>query len=293
MTHTRRLGIALVLVSAVMWSTAGLFVRMAELDIWSIVGWRSLFTALVLYGWSVLRPKPAGERLEFGLPGVISTLNGAVAAAGYVIALSWTTVANVMTVYATLPFLAGLIGYVWLGERLSRPFLIAGLVAFAGVCVMVGAGFGPRDVMGVAVAMLMTACFAMQLVIARRYPRLDTTRMIVLAAVLCLLVALPNMPMTIPSAKSLLACALYGIISTGIGYILVLIGGRLIGPGEAAFLSLIDVVLGPVWVWLVFGETVSPTTFVGGGAVLLAVVWYLAVTERQNAALAKAQGNAP
>lgn len=278
MTPSRRLGIAIVLVSAVMWSTAGLFVRMADLDIWSIVGWRSLFSALTLGAWIALRPR--GPAMEFGLPGAVSTLISTVAAICYIVSLSWTTVANVMTVYAALPFSAGLIAWLWFRERVSLRFLLAGLVALAGVSVMTGAAIGPRDLDGILVAVLMTVLFSMQLVIARRYPRLDSARMIALAALLCVAVALPFMAWQIPSPRALLACAGYGAISTGLGYILVLIGGRLIGAGEAAFLSLIDVALGPVWVWVFFGEVIATPTLVGGGAVLLAVIWYLSSAGR-------------
>ncbi|MFT3688475.1 DMT family transporter [Paenirhodobacter sp.] len=267
----QQFGILITLVSAVMWSTAGLFVRMADIDIWSLVGWRSVFTGLTLGAWIALRPRGA---MTFGLPGVVSTLISTVAAIAYIVALSWTSVANVMTVYAALPFSAGLIAWLWFRERVTARFILAGLVALAGVLVMTGAAMAPRDIAGIAVAVLMTVLFSAQLVIARRYPRLDSARMIALAAVLCVLIALPWMES--PTPRALLACALYGSISTGLGYILVLIGGRLIGAGEAAFLSLIDVVLGPIWVWIFFAEAISPATMIGGGAVLAAVVWYLA-----------------
>ena len=275
--QTRRFGILLVLVATVMWSMAGLFVRMADMDIWSFLGWRSVFTTMILGGWL------AHDRLHhrtvarsFGLPGFAMTAISVLGNLTYIAALTWTSVANVMTIYATLPFLAGLIAYLWLRERVSARFVIAGLVAFAGVCTMVGAAFAPRDLMGIIAAAIMTLCFATQLVVSRRYPTLDTLRMVTMGAALCLIIALPFMQTGIPSAKSLLACALYGGITTGLGYILVLIGSRIIGAGEAGFLSILDVVLGPVWVWAFYAEQVTRATLVGGTAVLLAVIWYLA-----------------
>jgi len=280
MTSPRRLGIALVLVSALLWSTAGPFIRMADLDIWSVVFWRSLATAATMAAWMALRPNRRGERRGFGLPGVLSTLIATGAAVAYVAALTWTTVANVMTIYAALPILAGLIGWLWLRERLSLRFWLAGGVAAGGVAVMMGGGFGARDWLGIATATAMTTAFATQLVIARRYPRLDSTMMIALSALICALIAWPMMPPGLPSARALVACGLYGMLSTGLGYILVLIGGRLIGAGEAAFLSLIDVVLGPVWVWMFFGEVVGGPTILGGGLVLGAVAWYLATADK-------------
>lgn len=271
----RLMGIVIVLISAVMWSLAGPFVRMANLDIWSIVGWRSVFTALTLFVWIALRP-PSEVPMQFGRGGMLVTLISTCASIAYVVALSWTTVANVMTIYATLPFIAGLIAFLWYRERVSGRFILAGMIALAGICTMVGgAAFTTRDLLGILIALVMTSAFALQLVVARRYPRLDSARMVAYAALLCIPLALPFMPLALPSGRALLACALYGAITTGLGYILVLIGGRLIGAGEAGFLSLIDVVLGPAWVWVFFGERMSTLSILSAMTVLGAVVWYL------------------
>jgi drug/metabolite transporter (DMT)-like permease len=278
LAQTRWAGLLLVLASAVLWSTAGLFVRMAALDVWSVVAWRSLFSVLVIGGYVVLRNRLERDRVErsFGWPGVVATAISAVASPLYIAALTWTSVANVMTLYATLPFMAGLIAFLWLRETVSARFVVAGLAAFAGVCLMVGAAFAPRDLLGVAAALGMTAGFAAELVIAKRYPTLDMPLMITASAAVCTVVALPFTQATVPGGQALLACALYGAISTGLAYIMVLVGGRLIGAGEAGFLSMLDVVLGPVWVWLFFDERIGWATFAGGTVVLLAVAWYLA-----------------
>lgn len=284
--QTRRLGILLVLASAVMWSTAGLFVRMADLDVWSMIGWRSLFSALVLGGCLGLRRRLGGAgqpSTRLGLSGLGSALLGTLGAVTYVMSLSWTSVANVMTIYATLPFATALIAWLWLRERVTPRFALAGLVAFLGVAVTVGASFAPRDLMGMLAALVMMLTFAGQLVLSRRYPGMDSLRMILLSSVFSLLVALPFMQPVLPSARALAACALYGAISTGLGYVLVLLGSRIIGAGEAGLLSMLDVVLGPVWVWLVFDERIGAATLLGGGTVLLAMSWYLAGEARRPA----------
>ncbi|WP_334175396.1 DMT family transporter [Pseudoxanthobacter sp.] len=278
----RRLGIALVLGSALLWSTAGIFIRMAGLDIWSVVGWRSLFSAAVLGGFVLVRNRleGGGAVRSFGWPGLVATGLAAFGGVAYVAALTWTTVANVMAVYATLPFLAAAFAFLLMGERTSLRCIAAGVIAFAGISVMAGAAVGPRDLLGIVTAFFMTASFALVLVIARRYPAIDSTRITALAAATCALVALPFMSLTLPQPHQLLACALYGVVSTGISYIMVMIGGRMIGSGEAGFLSLIDVVLGPVWVWLLFNETISRSGLAGGFIVLVAVVFYLAPVRR-------------
>lgn len=283
MPTARRLGIQLVLASAVLWSTAGLFVRMADMDLWSMVGWRSIFAFLVLGGFLLARRKPAGGPVaaSFGWPGLAACAVSVIASITYIAALRWTSVANVMTVYATLPFVATGIAFVWLHDRVSPRFVLAGGAAFAGVAISVGAAMSAQDLMGIAAAFAMTAGCATQIVIVRRFPRLDTTLVTAMVALACFCIALPMMRLSLPAPQQLLACALYGVLTTGLGYILLLIGSRLVGAGEAGLLSMLDVVLGPFWVWLVYDERIALPVFLGGALVLASVAWYLGADRSQ------------
>ena len=276
----RRYGFALVALSALLWSTAGLFVRMADLDAWTIVAWRSLFAFVTLAALWVAQNRSGLSNAVpgIGLTVVPSVVLAVVSTFAYVIALRLTTVANVMTVYAALPFIATAIAFVWLRERATRRFMVAGSVALAGIAVTAGAAASSQDTMGILAALVMTAGFAAQLVHTRRHPGLDTALASALAAGACMIIAVPLAQPGIPAPVPLIACALFGVLTTGLGYVLVLAGGRLIAPGEAGLISLLDVVLGPLWVWLVFLEKPAPASLAGGAAVLLAVIWYLATS---------------
>ena len=72
----------------------------------------------------------------------------------------------------------------------------------------------------------------------------------------------------------MLACACYGVLTSGLAYVLVR-GGRLISSGEAGLISMLDVVLGPVWVWLFYTERPTGAVIGGGCIVLASVAWYL------------------
>ena len=122
----------------------------------------------------------------------------------------------------------------------------------------------------------MTTGFAMQLVHTKRHPALNTSLAIAVAALVCVPIALPFMQAGVPAPTALLACALYGVLTTGLAYILALRGGRLISSGEAGLISMLDVVLGPCWVWLFFAEQPTSIAVVSGIVVLASVLWYLA-----------------
>lgn len=74
------------------------------------------------------------------------------------------------------------------------------------------------------------------------------------------------------STHDVLLCALLGCVQVGLGLILFTVGSRYIPAGELALLSLTEVVLGPVWVWLGVGEVPTSLTLLGGVIVLSAIV---------------------
>ncbi len=280
---SRTYGIALVTMSAILWSTAGPFVRMANLDSWTLIGWRSLFAFVTLLAAAAYehRKKLAKAVTGMGPPGAVSVAISTVSSIAYVFALNLTTVANVMIVYAVLPFIAALISYFWIGERVTLRLLSAGFVAFAGIAIMAGAAASPKDILGIIAAFIMTATFASQIVHAKVHPNLDMNVAMALAAGTCGLIALPFMAPGVPAPTALLACALYGGLTSGIGYVLALVGGRYITAGESGFIQMLDVVLGPLLVWYFFTEQPSSTVLIGGAIVFTAVVTYLWFEQRQ------------
>jgi drug/metabolite transporter (DMT)-like permease len=210
-----------------------------------------------------------------GSSGAVAVAISVVSSISYIFALNLTTVANVMIVYAVLPFIAALISYFWIGERVTLRLLVAGLAAFAGIAIMAGAAASPKDLLGVIAAFIMTATFATQIVHTKVHPNLDLNLGMALAAGACGLIALPFMEPGIPPPTALLACALYGGLTSGIAYVLALNGGRYITAGESGFIQMLDVVLGPVLVWFFFKEQPGATVLIGGVIVLVSVVWYL------------------
>ena len=63
-----------------------------------------------------------------------------------------------------------------------------------------------------------------------------------------------------------------GIFQVGAGLILYTLGSRSLPAAELALLSLAEVLLGPIWVWLFLGETASLSTLIGGMILLVAIV---------------------
>jgi drug/metabolite transporter (DMT)-like permease len=274
---SRSYGATLVAAAAVLWSTGGLFVRALDLDVWTVLAWRALFSALSLAVVIVVRnrSRTVSQLRRLGWPGLIAIPISFVSITSFVTSVELTTVANVMIVYATVPFLAAGVSYLWIRERPNRRVLIASAIAFVGIALMAGAAPRLQDVAGNAVAFLMTFTFAVQLVMARRYPELPMAPVNCGGAALCALVFFPIASSTIPSAHELFILLLFGVATTGGAYVLFLIGGRYIPSGEAGLIGMLDVVLSPLWVWWLFDERPGSAALIGGIIVLAAVVWYL------------------
>ncbi len=273
MNHRRRDGLLLVAAATLLWSLAGLFVRLIELPAWDLILWRSVFAGLALLAFSVLRP---ARGTTFGWIGLGASMLAAVTMAAYAASLTLTSVADVLIVYATLPFVTAGLGWLLLGERPSRRLLTASAAALGGVLLVAGQSARLDGVAGNGLALLMTLAFAGLLIVARRFARIDLVRVNAVAALLCVLVALPMSSGAVPGTTTLVLLAALGVLTTSLSFLLFLTGSRHIPSTEAALIGLLDVVLGPLWVWIVVSEDPGQGALIGGATVLAAVVWYLA-----------------
>lgn len=283
-------GVLLITASTLMWSSAGFFVRALDLDLWTMVAWRSLFAYLSLLplAFMLRGPKLFRLRQSVGLGGLVAIPVMAVAMFSYVAALKLTSVANVMVVYATVPFLAAGLAFLLLRERPGLRALCAAGVAFLGVMIMAGSATATADLTGNGFALLMTIGFAASVVIARRWTSYDATLVTGLASGLCALacfaVALATLPaLPVPTLPQFGILFLFSLATQSLSYLFFLLGSRHVPSSEAGLIALLDVVLGPLWVWLVFAETPGTPALIGGTLVLLAVVGYLTLPRFRRA----------
>ena len=63
-----------------------------------------------------------------------------------------------------------------------------------------------------------------------------------------------------------------GAVVVAMGMVMFTLGSKVVSAAELTLLSLIEVILGPMWVWLALGETASRNTLVGGTVLLTGVV---------------------
>jgi len=282
----RTLGAALMIIAAIAWSSGGLFVRLLpHIGGWEIVFWRSFFMALFVLVWLAVlyRGRVLAPLRAVGRGGVI----GAAGLAGtfffYILALTRSPVANVLVIMATAPFLVALLGWLILGEKVRSLTWLAMLVAMAGIGTMVAdIVTGPGDVLGNLLAFGVPLCFAVT-VVAIRGSQQDMVPLVLLAGLMSLLPALLMAWPLHVGIGDLAILAAMGAVQLGLGCVLMTYATRHLTAVEIGLLSLLEPILGPVWVWLFFAEIPATATLLGGGVVLAALVTNTALSARTSA----------
>jgi drug/metabolite transporter (DMT)-like permease len=156
------------------------------------------------------------------------------------------------------------------------------VIALGGVALMVG-GPGRPSALGLGLSFLMTVAFAGLLVITRHQRQVSMAPATCLSQVVVLVVAAPFAHPGAADARDAALLVALGIGQIGLGLVLLTIGGRLIPAAEVALITLLEVVLGPLWVWIFLSERPSTGTLAGGAIVLVAVALQAASGDAQRA----------
>jgi drug/metabolite transporter (DMT)-like permease len=270
---TERRGQVYVALAAVAWSTAGVLQRGLSLDTATQLAGRALFAAIALMAWVAVteRGRVRAAWRSIGLAGVGLAACLATASAGFIAALNHTTVARVLFIQAISPVLAALLAWLLLREPVTRRTTVAMVIAFAGVGLMLGAP-GSGDLAGDLLALLMAFAFALALVITRHRRDVSMAPATCLSQIMLLAAFVPLSDLGDVGGDDLLALAALGGGQIGLGLALLTIGARLISAAQVALISLLEVVLGPLWVWIAFGEKPGAATLLGGAIVVVAIV---------------------
>jgi drug/metabolite transporter (DMT)-like permease len=257
---TRR-GRVYVALAAIAWSTAGLFQRELTVGLATQLAGRALFAMLGI-GVFVAVTERGRVLASFRASGRAGLAVAALMAA--------SSVANVLFLQGLAPVLAAVFGLA-LGERVSRRTWVAMAVAITGVALMVGGPSRPSPI-GFGLSLFMSISFAGTIVITRHQRHVSMAPATWLSQALVFLCAAPFALVSEVGPKDVALLAGLGVTQIGLGLIFLTIGARLIPAAEVALITLLEIVLGPLWVWIALGEQPSATTLAGGAVVLAAVV---------------------
>lgn len=280
LTHSRAL-LLMVLVT-MMWSIAGVVTRhLHAAQAFEITFWRSFFTAVTLL---VLLPLLQGRGLwrrmaSAGWALWVSGLCWSVMFTAFMLALSMTSVANVLVTMALGPLFTALLARVVIGHRLAPRTWGAIVLAGGGIAWMYGTQFqlgGDAEMLGTLIALTVPIAAAVNWTVVQRSHAsgrdLDLVPAVLVGALLSSLTTLPlALPLT-ATAHDLGLLALLGVVQLALPCVLAVRCARVLAAPEVSLLALLEVVFGIALAWWGADEQPGPAMLVGGSVVLLALI---------------------
>jgi len=274
----RPVALALMVVAPLLWSTAGVLARQIEsAGAFEMAFWRSSFAAAFVFlallfvqdrrPWRTLRAA--------GAAGLVSGAMWAVMFTCFIVALTLTTVANVLVVSSLGPLCTALLAWFMLREPIPARSWLAIVAASVGMGAMFGAGFTADDlghIAGLALALTIPIAGAVNVVVLRKSAaHLDLMPAVMLGALISAVITLPLALPFAASARDLLVLGALGVFQLGVPCLMLVLASRTLTAPEIALLALLEVVLGPLWAWLGAGEVPAGSTIAGGAIVLVAL----------------------
>lgn len=279
------LGLASVIAASFFTSLAGIFVRLTEeAEGFTLLFYRSL--AFVLFMAVFIGFRYRGRTVDafraIGWPGLVIALALGIAFMSFILALMETSVARVVFIGGTSPFVAAALAWLVLRERLGPTTLLAMVGAFLGIAVMVGEGLADGSMLGLLLAFVPVLGYAVTLVCFRLKKGEDMLPAVFLAGIVAMVASALFAPTLAISTNDLVMAILLGVVQLGFQYVLITYGVRRVPAAEVALLGRLQLVLGPFWVWIGVGEVPTVATLVGGAIILGVVLLHSLVMLRRG-----------
>ena len=251
-----------------------LFRNMESADIWQINIYRSVswISALILILFFKYRTKIFKQIFAIGRWGIIAGVFLGSAQIFYMHALDNTTVANVLFILSSVPFVTALIAYLFIKETIKLPTIIMMAFAAVGIFIMVYEGISSGNAFGNLMAILTLLCFSCFPVILRKNRHIDMLPTLIVPALIIGLVGfiIKGNDINI-SDNDIILSFIWGGVLNGFAHAIFIIATRHLLAAEITLFMLLEFTLGPLWVWYFVGEVPAINTLYGGGIVMSAI----------------------
>ena len=268
-------GYILCLLGGFFLSWGGLIIKSFETnDIWQILLIRSFFFVIALVFFLVLTYKKNTLAVikKSGFPGIIAGLFLSLSFVAYIVAMSKTTVANVVFIISTQTIFLAIFGLLFLKEKISLKGFISIILAFLGMTIMVGDSINQGTLIGNIVAFAIPINFTILVMIIRKYPYLDMVPAIFFSGIFSGVYGLILSNSFVFSANDILMGFLLGVPQLAFGFICVTIGTKTTQAVTVGLLMLLETIFAPIWVWIFLNEIPPSSVFLGGLTIIIAVV---------------------
>ncbi len=281
-THAK--GLAVVTLGVLILTPDALLIRLIGIDHWTLLAWRGYLQGLGMF-LLVLAFYRRGTLASFkviGVRGLAAALAFSIGTILFIVALTYTSAANVLIIVASSPFFAALASRVFLGEHIAAATWGAILVALGGIGLLAFEGLGRSAFLGDLAALGVAVTLGANFTILRHARAVNMIPAMALSGLLVGLIASPLAQPVELGQSQLLYLLIMGLFVVPVSFALITLGPRYLPAPEVSLLLLLETVLGPLWVWLVIGEAPGPLALAGGAVVVATLAAHSALALRQQ-----------
>ena len=256
-------------------SWGGFIIRsFEEASIWQILFLRSFFFLLALIAFLLVTYKKNTFNIikESGFPGLLGGFVLSFSFVAFVVAMSNTTVANVVFIISTQTMFLAIFGYFYLKEKVSLIGLISILLAMSGIIIMVGDSISGGSLFGNVVALAIPINFAILVMIIRKNTKVDMVPAIFYSGIFSLTYGFFLAESFEFTKHDLWMGFLLGVPQLAVSFICITIGSRTVESATVGLFMLMETLCAPLWVWLFMSEIPPLSVFIGGAIIISAII---------------------
>ena len=256
-------------------SWGGLIIRSFEqATVWQILFLRSFFflIALIIFLFTIYKRNTIKIIKESGLPGLIGGFILSFSFVAFVVAMSNTTVANVVFIISTQTMFLAIFGFFYLKEKVSLTGALSIFLAMSGIVIMVGDSISAGSLFGNLVALAIPINFAILVMIIRKNKNLDMVPAIFYSGIFSLIYGFFLTESFQFTKHDLLMGFLLGVPQLALSFICITIGSRSVNSATVGLLMLMETLCAPIWVWLFLSEIPPLSVFIGGTVIIIAII---------------------
>jgi len=279
-----RKGFWLTLGGVLVFTPDSLLIRLTAVDSFTLAFGRGILGGtVILLGFALYaRSEFFGAVRNLGGWGALVCVLQAACAIAFYAAFSYTSVANVLVIFACTPLIAAVLSKMIFNEGISNATRWAIVGAALGLMVVASGSLDSIQWFGDSLALLNAAILALLYTILRGHREINMVPAAGIGLLLSAVVALMFAKFPVMDSVQWASLVLAGLVVLPLALVLMTLGPRYLPAPEVAMISLLEAVLGPLWVWWVIGENPGWQTIAGGSVVIVVLMAHSAVRLRSE-----------
>ena len=245
-----------------------------EASVWQILLLRSFFFMMALIIFLIITYKKNTIRVlkDAGFAGLLGGFVMSLSFIAFVVAMTNTSVANVVFIISTQTMFLAIFGYFYLKEKVSLVSFISILLAMSGITIMVGDSLTSGFFFGNLVALAIPINFSILVMIIRKNKNLDMVPAIFYSGIFSVIYGLILSESFVFTSHDILMGFFLGVPQLAFGFICITIGSRSTPSATIGLLMLSETICAPIWVLLFLNEIPPVSTLIGGLIIIIAII---------------------